>query len=332
MVDDLLAAGIGDKAHNLLTQFNHQFKLGSLKIGPGRFRFFGTNVIQNEDLSVIKNADVKLEGIFEYSVSRLRRKSQDSSLNMIEKRAYMSTNSSLGWIGTAASPICPFYTSHLQQKAPEIKVKHLIEQNNILKKLKKYGTTIAYPRPPLNVELPLSIVVFDDASRSDENGQIGIIAGLVVGDVREGSTFHTLLWLSHKSKRALKSVPLAEILAAAEGIDEGKAISAVYCELLETDVKLRIFVDSKDLFTSMSTQRVSVDRSIRGDVSSNRFEFQTGTVSEISWVPGKLNISDVLTKTDSSLTETLLLIITTGFLFIDFQSVIESKQSERNLR
>lgn len=79
----------------------------------------------------------------------------------------------------------------------------------------------------------------------------------------------------------------------------------------------------------MSTQRVSIDRSIRGDVSSIRFEFQVGKVSEFSWVPGKLNISDVLTKPDICFTETLLPIISTGFLNIDFQSVAKNKHSER---
>lgn len=86
----------------------------------------------------------------------------------------------------------------------------------MLKKLKKYGTTIYYPRTPFKVALPPSIVLFADAARKDENGQIGVIVGLVVGEGKEGSVLHTLNLLSHKSRRPMKSVPAAEIIAAAK--------------------------------------------------------------------------------------------------------------------
>lgn len=88
--------------------------------------------------------------------------------------------------------------------------------------------------------------------------------------------------MSHKSKRPVESVAAAEIFAASERIDEEKTIAKAYSELLDMDIKLRLFVDSKDLFTSLSTQRSSIDKWIRGDVSCVRHEFQTGAVDRIS--------------------------------------------------
>lgn len=328
VVDDIIAAGIGNTAEQLLSDFGKQYELGKMESGPGNFRFFGINISQNDDLSIESDADDKLEGLFEYSLLRNRRKQQDGLVNKIEKSAFMSTNSSIGWIGTAASPLCSYYARHLQQKAPYIKVKHIIEQNNILRKLKRFVTSIKYPRPTLNVSHEISIAVFANASRIDENGQIGVLAGLLIGELTEGAVFYTLLWLSHKSRRPVKSVPAAEILAAAEGIDEEKMLAATYSEFLGVQVKLRVYIDSKDLFSSLSTQRVSVDRSIRSDVSCIRYEFQTGNVNELSWITGKLNLSDPLTKADSSLTESLQLLLSTGHLWIDIKSAAESKSAD----
>ena len=126
-------------------------------------------------------------------------------------------------------------------------------------------------------------------------------------------------------------MPAAEILAASEAIDEGKMIAKTVSQLLGIPIPLTILVDSKDLFTSMSTQRNSIDRSIRGDVGCIRFEFQTGNIQNITWIPGKTNIADVLNNTDSFLTEALNLTIGTGKLSIDYTTNSETKCSERNL-
>lgn len=75
--------------------------------------------------------------IAEYPFSGQPRKQCEEPLKRIEQAVFASTNSSLGWKGTAASPFSSFYASDLHQKAPDIKVIHLVEQINILRKLRK---------------------------------------------------------------------------------------------------------------------------------------------------------------------------------------------------
>lgn len=206
----------------------------------------------------------------------------------------------------------------------------MVEQVNILRKLKKLGTVICYPRPTDQLERELSVLVFADASRTDDIGQLGVLTGLLVGEMKSNSIYHPISWISHKAKRPVKSVPAAEILAAGEGIDEGKAIASAYSELLDMDIRVRLCVDSKDLFTSLSTQRNSIDRSIRGDVGCIRYEFQTGAVEKISWIPGTTNLADPLTKKNSSLTDVLQLTLFSGRICTDFDAVSETKRSEKN--
>lgn len=53
----------------------------------------------------------------------------------------------------------------------------------------------------------------------------------------------------------MKSVTAAEILAAGEAIDKSKIISYAYSKLLDMQIGVRICVDPKDLFSSLSTQK-----------------------------------------------------------------------------
>lgn len=128
LVDDIMATGRNDNGKKFLKAFGEQFELGSTRSGPGNLRFYGINVTQNENFKITTNADDKLNSLYEFNLSRERRRDCEQDVNQLERRAFMSLNSSLSWIGSAASPMCSFYSSYLQQKCPNIKVKHIIEQ------------------------------------------------------------------------------------------------------------------------------------------------------------------------------------------------------------
>lgn len=197
-------------------------------------------------------------------------------------------------------------------------------------KLKKLGTTIAYQRPTDKDQHELSVLVFTDASRTDDVGQLGVLAGPLVDEMKNNSIYHAISWMSHKSKRPVKNVPAAEIFAAPEGVDEEKTITKTYSEILDMDIKLRLTVDSKDIFSSLSTQMNSIIKSIRGDMSCLRYEFQTGAVNQVSWIPGQASLADPLTKKDSSLIDALQMTLFTGRLCFNLEDVSETKHSEKN--
>ncbi len=187
-------------------------------------------------------------------------------------------NSSIGWLGTNTPVFCAFYASWLQQKAPNPTVQDLITQINALRLLKKLGTTVYYKRPPSG-NYKISLVVFADASRKTNHGQLYFISGLLFGDLASGSTIHVLSWSSRKSRQPVKSIGSAEALATGEAIDQGKVLVRAFNELSNLEIDPCIALDSKDLFTTLSTCRLASDRSIRGDVSSIRFEFAAKGVS-----------------------------------------------------
>lgn len=116
IVEDLKVAGQGNNAQVFVEAFDQKFKFSTVSHGPGKMLFFGINTVQHEDSSIETDAEDNIEAVTQYPLLRQRRKESDSPLNAIEKSSFASANSSIGWIGTAASPLCSLYSSYLQQK------------------------------------------------------------------------------------------------------------------------------------------------------------------------------------------------------------------------
>ena len=314
VVDDILFAGEESYVKSTIKKIQDNYELGTIAYGPGSFLFYGLQISQLEDFTISVHADDKLNAIECYPIDRNRRKQNDSILNSIEERSFRSVNSSLGWIGTVSSLFCSFYASYLQQKVPETTIHDLITQINAVRHLKKLGTITTYKRPQLKKDYKLSVVMFSDASKTADKSQLGYIGGLLIGELHDSSLFHTLTWSSHRSSRPVKSVGAAEILAAGEAIDESKALVQALSVLLNMKIDLKLLLDSRDLFESISTCRNSTDRSIRADVSVIRYEFETHHINRIIWIPGKANLADPATKPGSPLTSALQLSLFSGEL------------------
>ena len=175
IVYHLIMTGVKHFVDIFLKKFDDKFKFGSIVHGPGIIKFYGLTIEQFEDMSSTIHSDDKLNAIECFPLSRIRRRQADSVLNNVEKSSYMSVNSSLGWLGIAAYPLCSFYASHLQQKMPSVTVNAVKSQTDYLRLLKSHGTLIRYPSPPKNVQTTVSILVFSDAGRTVDHGQLSFL-------------------------------------------------------------------------------------------------------------------------------------------------------------
>lgn len=119
-------------------------------------------------------------------------------------------------------------------------------------------------------------------------------------------------------------------MAAGEAIDEGKVLAQTLSAILNQHVKLYIALDTKDLYTSLSTKRNSIDKSIRADVNVIRFEFECCNFNRIIWIPDSVNLADPGTKANSPMIDALQLMQFTGSIPLDFIGH-ESTSSNRSL-
>lgn len=55
-------------------------------------------------------------------------------------KAFASITASIGWLGVTASPFCAKVASHLQQLAANATVKEMIQQANMLHKVKNWDS------------------------------------------------------------------------------------------------------------------------------------------------------------------------------------------------
>ena len=194
----------------------------------------------------------------------------------------------------------------------------------------RFGSSVSYPQPPQKQDFTMNVCVFADAGRQCDHGQLSYVCGLLLGPLEKGSTFYTLSWMSQNSRRTVKYVAAAEIVAVGEAIDEGKMAKFALQDMLKIDVHLIVVTDSKDLYNSLSTQRNATDRSVRADVNVIRFDFETKAVDQLVWIPGRTNLADPGTKRDSTLSEALQLLLYTGKIPIDL-SEAEVRSSNRPL-
>lgn len=128
----------------------------------------------------------------------------------------------------------------------------------------------------------------------------------------------------------MKSISVDEILAGAESIDEEKVLKTAMYTLLGMLLRLLVAVHSRDLFTSLSTKRNSIDKSIRANINSIRYEYENGNADEVIWIPGRVNLTDPGTKTDSLLPQALQLTMSSGKLALDL-SESEARSADRPL-
>lgn len=123
------------------------FKQGAVNSGLGHLKVFCINLVQNDNISVKTNADDNINSLCGYAIPRYYRKQFKCLVNENEKkhffnfhllklivvltdaaepiqptelfigmnalREFMSMNSSLGCIGSAASHIFPYYSSYM---------------------------------------------------------------------------------------------------------------------------------------------------------------------------------------------------------------------------
>lgn len=117
----------------------------------------------------------------------------------------------------------------------------------------------------------VSLLGFCDAGTSAESEQLAHIAGLLFVPMKSESIFHFKSWSEHKSRRPVESIGASEMLGAGNAFDLEKIPLKASHKLSSLPRDFIIAVDSENLYTMLTSQGQSVDKSIRGDVGVIRY-------------------------------------------------------------
>lgn len=116
-------------------------------------------------------------------------------------------------------------------------------------------------------------------------------------------------------------------MAAFEKIESLVPLRQVIQLALGRPVESWLLADSKDLYSTLTTQRNSVDKSVRGAVNFIIIVIQAKP-DFMGWIPGSCSPAYIGSKQNNSLTNATTLILATGSIPVDLSSAeVKSNQT-----
>lgn len=139
------------------------------------------------------------------------------------------------------------------------------------------------------------VVVISDASFANAPGlksQLGFV--ILMAD--ENRTANIVHYGSCRCHRVTRSVMASEVHALIHAVDIGMIVRDALNELLNRNVEMEAFVDSRTLFNVVTKNSNTAERRLQIDIFALRESYKNGELKRIGWIKGNENPADVLTK------------------------------------
>lgn len=201
----------------------------------------------------------------------------------------------------------------LQQQLLTIEVFESKFQRNSLKNLRRLGTnTSIFFLGPSCGECTWSISNFPMLHGSMITINCLTLVKLYSDQLQKIQCFSPYIGSPINPNARLALLLLLRLSAESEAIEKGKMLKTAISDILGMPGQTAILIDSKDLYSSFSTRRNSISRSIRAEVNVISFEFEVKNVDVMCWIPRSLSLADPGTKTESPLTQWVQLLMHTA--------------------
>jgi hypothetical protein len=141
----------------------------------------------------------------------------------------------------------------------------------------------------------LQLLAFTDTSftnNKDLLSQIGYI--LVLADaINKANIIH---WSSTKCKRVTRSVLALELYRMAHGFDIGAAIKSTVDKILNINLPLIMCTDSKSLYNYLIRLSTTQEKRLIINIMCLRQAYKRREITEVKWIDGNTNPTDVMMK------------------------------------
>ena len=138
-------------------------------------------------------------------------------------------------------------------------------------------------------------MLFTDAAfgnRSDNTSQLGYVI-LLSDDTGSANIIH---YGSQKCRRVTRSAMAAELLGLSTGFDEAFCVKHMIEEIMGIRIPLHVYIDSRTTFNCISKNSSTTENRLQIDAASLREAINNGEITTISWINGKDNPADGLTR------------------------------------
>ena len=211
------------------------------------------------------------------------------------------------WAASQTRPDVSYETCKMSNTGKRPTLRMIIEANKAVTKVKKKSVHISFKK--LGNPEDLSVQVYSDGTHAslEDGASQGAYIIFLKG---RSDKLVPMSWQSKKLQRITKSPLASEALALGEGADAGYLIASMVKEVfgLKSTPLIHCRTDSRSLVQTLHTSNAVSDHRLRMDIARLREMAQKGEIS-VSWVKGKFQLSDPLTK-DTASTRQLLVVIT----------------------
>ena len=216
----------------------------------------------------------------------------------------------LNWLAGITRPDLSFDVCQFCSKVTTAVVEDLIQLNKVIHRARRQKVSIVFPK--INFQ-KVRLTTYADASFNNlPNG--GSQEGHIIFINDDKNNYAPLSWVSNRIKRVVRSTLAAKAIALNNACEDaiylGKMISMLSMD--NPTIPIVAFTDNKSTLDTINSSTSVSDKKLRLEIALLR-ETQERKEVEIMKVPGKDNISDVLTKRGAS-SKSLLLAITRGNL------------------
>ena len=287
-VDDLLYGGSGMFLKTVKTIFDF-FKISKSEMGS--CRYIGLDITNDEE-GILLNQHAYSELVQAVEISTERRKSPESNLTEEEITEYRSLVGKMNWLSCNSRPDLKFDVFFYSQFSKQPTVKHLLELNNVAKRVHKSPTRIRFP--VLDTQ-KLRLILYTDASLGNLEDKLKSCKAFIVF-IADERRCCPIAWNFKKIDRVSCDTREPEAKAMKFGIIHAVAINNMMREVLGYNIPIHCFIDSKTLERScFSTKNVS-DPILKRDIGKIQQMIKKGELTKVVHVKSADQLADVMTK------------------------------------
>ena len=189
----------------------------------------------------------------------------------------------------------------MNTKLKEGKVRDLLRAIKKICRLKDIRSYMTFPE--LDKMKELKMVVCADASLGNINEGTGSTGANIIWVMDKTEHCCPIAYNAYKIKRVVRSTLAAEMLS----LEEGLKANVYYRQMLEDilgnkskSIQIEAYVDNKSVIEAFLSTRMVEDKSLRVDVAGIQELLELHDMNRIQWVPGHLQLANVMTKQGAS--------------------------------
>ena len=292
-VDDFLHCGTKFFNNIILPKVLESFKIG--KSEANNFTYTGFHLLQDNDGITLDQEsyvdNIKIPFIEAKRLAQIKEDLTQEELTMLRQ-----ITGTINWTVRSTRPDLAFDLINLSTKFQGGQVTHLKEAKKVLTKLKDVAKVKI---PNLGNLKEAEIWTFSDASHGNLNDGVDSTGGFITLLVNPtNGKCAAIEWKSGKINRKTRSSLASEVISANDAIDAAIATRKMLKAMLGEDHKLmiRIIIDNKDALESVHSSTDVQERRLRRDIAIIKECLATREIEQLIWVPGSLQLADVLTK------------------------------------